>query len=228
MKDGIILSTIDLSNKPYYVFGRNQNTSDVYLENPSISRAHLVLQHKDTGDVFLYDLESTHGTFINKKLIPSRKYIKLAVGDVFKLGQSTKLFILNGPQSDASEDASAIQSFKTMLSKEELYQRRVEQIKKQAEEHEKNKIIYKHNEDGIDWGMGEDQEEDPESDSEDISNIDIEQIKKRNDLNENQKKIVKQINDLNKKIGSLLDKNKAEHTTENDVEIFQLREDVYT
>ena len=103
MKDGVILGQIDLSTKPYYIFGRNQNVCDILLENPSISRTHLVLQHKDTGDVFLYDLESTHGTFINKKLIPSRKYIKLNVGDVFKLGQSTKVYILNGPQSETSE-----------------------------------------------------------------------------------------------------------------------------
>ena len=103
IKDGVIMENIDLCDKSYYVFGRNQNVCDIKLENPSISRAHLVLQHKDTGDVFLYDLESTHGTFINKKLIPSRKYIKLAVGDVFKLGQSTKSYILNGPQQENTE-----------------------------------------------------------------------------------------------------------------------------
>jgi prefoldin subunit 5 len=114
-----------------------------------------------------------------------------------------------------------------MLSKEEIYQRRVEQIKRQAEELEKTKITYKHNEDGIDWGMGDDQPEEQESDSEDISNVDVEKLKKRNDLNDNQKKIVKQINDLNKRIGALLDKNKVEHSTENDVEIFQMREDVF-
>ena len=113
-----------------------------------------------------------------------------------------------------------------MLSKEELYQRRVDQIKKQAEELEKNKITYKHNEDGIDWGMGDEQEHESGSDSEDLSKIDLEKLKKSNDLNENQKKIVKQIYDINKRLGVLIDKNKAEHTTENDVEIFQMREDV--
>jgi pSer/pThr/pTyr-binding forkhead associated (FHA) protein len=49
----------------------------MYLENPTISRKHAVIQHKDTGDIFVYDLGSTHGTYLNKKLIGKNEYIKL-------------------------------------------------------------------------------------------------------------------------------------------------------
>lgn len=113
-----------------------------------------------------------------------------------------------------------------MLNKEELYQKRVEQIKKQAEEREKNKIKYQHNEEGINWGMsdGENPQSESESDHE-LTKEEIDKLKKRDDLNDNQKKILKNIGDLNKKLSQLLDKNKTNHTTENDVDIFQLREE---
>lgn len=70
MKEGAILSDIPLSAKPYFVIGRQQDIVDIFQENPTISRRHAVLQHKDTGDLFIYDLGSTHGTFVNKRLIP--------------------------------------------------------------------------------------------------------------------------------------------------------------
>lgn len=68
------------------------------MENPSVSRKHAIIQHKDTGDIFLYDLGSTHGTFVNKKTIPAQKYIQLKVGDMLKFGLSTRFYILNGPE----------------------------------------------------------------------------------------------------------------------------------
>lgn len=103
IKDGVLLETIDLTTKPYYIFGRNKETCDVIFENPSVSRVHMVLQHKDTGDLFLYDLESTHGTFLNRAAIPPRKYTPLHVGDFFKVGQSAKNYILNGPEHRESK-----------------------------------------------------------------------------------------------------------------------------
>jgi pSer/pThr/pTyr-binding forkhead associated (FHA) protein len=64
------LETLDLQAKPYFVFGRQPDIVDIACENPTISRRHAVLQHKDTGELFIYDLGSTHGTFLNKKLLP--------------------------------------------------------------------------------------------------------------------------------------------------------------
>lgn len=71
MKDGQILETIDLADKPFYVLGRQPDIVDIPCENPTISRRHAVLQHKDTGELYVYDLGSTHGTFLNKKLLPT-------------------------------------------------------------------------------------------------------------------------------------------------------------
>lgn len=99
LKNGCIVSTIDLTSKPFHVFGRLPNC-DVSLEHPSVSRYHAVIQHKtsDTSNsekgFYIYDLGSTHGTIVNKSPLEPRRYYRLRVGYVFKFGGSSRLFIL--------------------------------------------------------------------------------------------------------------------------------------
>ena len=45
LNNGCIISNIDLSSKPFHVFGRLPNC-DVSLEHPSVSRYHAVIQYK--------------------------------------------------------------------------------------------------------------------------------------------------------------------------------------
>ncbi|KAJ6867122.1 hypothetical protein NC652_038375 [Populus alba x Populus x berolinensis] len=56
-----------------------------------------VLQFKRNGDAYLYDLGSTHGTFINKNQAEKRVYVALHVGDVIRFGHSSQLYIFQGP-----------------------------------------------------------------------------------------------------------------------------------
>ena len=77
MKEGIIIDEIDISKKEFYLIGRIAETCDIMMENQTVSRKHAIIQHKDTGEVFVYDLDSTHGTFVNKKKIPSKHYVRL-------------------------------------------------------------------------------------------------------------------------------------------------------
>nr|ACF22717.1 FHA domain protein [Brachypodium distachyon] len=65
LKDGAIFEKLDVSKKGAYMFGRI-DLCDFVLEHPTISRFHAVLQFRNDGDVFLYDLGSTHGSSINK------------------------------------------------------------------------------------------------------------------------------------------------------------------
>ena len=37
------------------------------MENPSVSRQHAVFQFSEDGNCYLFDLGSTHGTFVNKQ-----------------------------------------------------------------------------------------------------------------------------------------------------------------
>lgn len=99
LKDGTIIDCIELGKKPWIVFGRLPSC-DVCLEHPSLSRYHAVVQYRDTPELtedrgwYLYDMDSTHGTWINKVKVQPKIYHRLHVGHVIKFGGSTRLHIL--------------------------------------------------------------------------------------------------------------------------------------
>lgn len=112
LKGGTILGTRSLKGARRCLFGRLPSC-DVCLEHPSVSRFHAVLQPgggppdgppdgRGPG-FYLYDLGSTHGTFLNKARIPPRTYCRVHVGHVLRFGCSTRLFLLQvrGGTSDA-------------------------------------------------------------------------------------------------------------------------------
>jgi pSer/pThr/pTyr-binding forkhead associated (FHA) protein len=122
IKNGTIIQTAQLSQKPFHVFGRLPSC-EFQLEHPSISRYHAILQYRphdkqdsdndpsiDTRNesiistsvsvnpkeegFYVYDLGSTHGTFINKTKIQMRCYYRLRLGQMVKFGGSSRLFLL--------------------------------------------------------------------------------------------------------------------------------------
>lgn len=99
LKNGCIISNIDLTSKPFHIFGRLPNC-DVSLEHPSVSRYHAVIQYKTSDSsnsekgFYIYDLGSRHGTMVNKLPLEPKRYYRLRVGYVFKFGGSSRLFIL--------------------------------------------------------------------------------------------------------------------------------------
>lgn len=103
IKGGKVISDISVS-KSYVLFGRLQ-TCDVALEHPSVSRYHAVLQYCP-GDgtrhkgFYVYDLGSTHGTFLNKKRITAKVYYKMDIGHILKFGGSSRLHIFQGPEEE--------------------------------------------------------------------------------------------------------------------------------
>ena len=117
IKNGTIIDELDLSGKAYLVFGRLPNC-DVQLEHPSISRYHAVLQYRPASreekereggesenhtvfstnprepGYYVYDLGSTHGTYLNKRRLDQRCYFRVRVGQMIKFGGSSRLFLL--------------------------------------------------------------------------------------------------------------------------------------
>lgn len=102
LKSGSIVEVIDLMSKSYWIFGRMKNC-DIPMQHPTasrliitktlrvfflhvfISRYHAVLQYRikaasneDSG-FYLYDMDSTHGTFLNKKRLRSQSYVRVKV-----------------------------------------------------------------------------------------------------------------------------------------------------
>lgn len=60
------------------------------MAHPTVSRYHAILQFRSTFSAsddkkgfYLFDLGSTHGTFLNKQRIQPRTYIKVQVNIIF-------------------------------------------------------------------------------------------------------------------------------------------------
>ena len=77
MKGGQIISRTDLDKKSHYTFGRTP-ACDVFLEHPSISRLHAVIQFRAAdGQPLLFDAGSVHGSFLNKRRVKPRVHAPL-------------------------------------------------------------------------------------------------------------------------------------------------------
>ncbi|CAM8968683.1 unnamed protein product [Rhodiola kirilowii] len=153
LKGGAIVDNLDLSKKGAYMFGR-VDLCDFTLDHPTISRFHAVLdfpfamiQFKGSNEVYLYDLGSTHGTFVNKNEVKKMVYVELHVGDVLRFGRSTRLYILQGP-------AELMPPVRLDSDREASLQR----ARRQAALA-----------DGISWGMEEDANEEAEDDADEVT-----------------------------------------------------------
>lgn len=99
LKTGVILETVQLNTKSFYVFGR-LSSCDVQMNHPSSSRYHAILQYraepteKSPKGFYIYDLGSTHGTFLNKNRLKPKVYAPVKVGQFFKIGGSSRMLFL--------------------------------------------------------------------------------------------------------------------------------------
>ncbi|CAG8574051.1 12258_t:CDS:2, partial [Acaulospora colombiana] len=89
------------------VFIFTDKVADIPIDHPSCSSQHAVLQFRqvtftdpETGEQitdvkpYLIDLESTNSTFVNKKAIPTSRYVELRAYDEIKFGFSTRDYVL--------------------------------------------------------------------------------------------------------------------------------------
>ncbi|EEY70403.1 uncharacterized protein PITG_05814 [Phytophthora infestans T30-4] len=150
IKGGMVVEILQLprsDGSSYVVAGRMETVCDLALAHPSISRTHAALQFDEQGALFLYDIHSTHGCFVNKKRVQADVYVRLHIGDVLGFGESTRLYAVCGPPEllPAEYESLNLAKFREKLEK------------KREKKQEEN---------GASWGFGEDAEEE-ESDEED-------------------------------------------------------------
>eukprot|EP00871_Galdieria_phlegrea_P001688 jgi/Galph1/251/GphlegSOOS_G4970.1 len=100
IKEGCIIQTRNLKGREYVFIGR-AGDCDIQLEHPSASRYHAVLQF-DGLQPYLFDLGSTHGTFLSKKRLEPRVYYPIAVGESFRCGMSSRVFVVSYEQNEAN------------------------------------------------------------------------------------------------------------------------------
>ncbi|KAL3276335.1 hypothetical protein HHI36_011718 [Cryptolaemus montrouzieri] len=165
LKDGAIIDTINLINKSYWVFGRLPNC-DICMQHPTISRYHAVLQYRseesetEEPGFYIYDLASTHGTFLNKNRCRPRTYVRIQVGHMLKLGCSSRNYLLNGPEEDTEKESELTVTELKQKRREDLERIENERMEKHlAIQRDKEEKERKEEERGIDWGMGDDADE---------------------------------------------------------------------
>jgi len=99
-----------------YLLGRDRKVADIPLDHPSCSKQHAVLQYrlvpftredKSEGkrvQLYVMDLNSANGTFVNNNKIESQKYVQLLEKDVLKFGFSSREYVLLHDQSKEAEE----------------------------------------------------------------------------------------------------------------------------
>ena len=107
----------DLS-KQETVIGRS-SASDIPVDQESISRSHARISNTTRG-VFIEDLESTNGTFVNDEPVEGQK--ALYNGDLVKIGRTIFKFIAGGNIEAAYHDE--IYRLTTMDGLTQIYNRR--------------------------------------------------------------------------------------------------------
>jgi smad nuclear-interacting protein 1 len=91
-KNSKIEPTIPLDTQSCYLFGK-ERICDIVLKHPSISKQHAVIQYRNSKP-YLIDLESSNGTRLNGKKIPTSRYVELQHKDLLQFGYSTREYIL--------------------------------------------------------------------------------------------------------------------------------------
>jgi pSer/pThr/pTyr-binding forkhead associated (FHA) protein len=87
------------------LIGRLEDLCDVAIDNQTVSRKHAILQAKsDDHCLYLYDLGSAHGTFVNKEKLPVRTFKKLSPFDNVKFGISSRIYVLRCPEYEEMMD----------------------------------------------------------------------------------------------------------------------------
>ncbi|KAF9929649.1 Kanadaptin [Linnemannia zychae] len=148
IKNGVLVDKVLAPNKEFLTIGRLP-MCDLEMEHPSLSRYHAVIQFKSNGDAFLYDLNSSHGTVVNKAKIPPQIYVKIKPGDQLRFGESTRIYLFQTEDAIDQEEEER-QMVKAMIEKQNR-----ERPSKEDEEEE---------EEFNSWGMAPDAVEEDDDD----------------------------------------------------------------
>ncbi|KAG0315923.1 Kanadaptin [Linnemannia gamsii] len=141
IKNGIVVDKIQAPLKEFLTIGRLP-MCDLEMEHPSLSRYHAVIQFKSSGETFLYDLNSSHGTKVNKSKIPPQMHVKIKPGDQLRFGESTRIYLFQTEDAvDQEEEERAM--VKAMIEKQN--REKPARSKEEEEEEEFNS-----------WGMAPD------------------------------------------------------------------------
>ncbi|XP_074899004.1 kanadaptin isoform X1 [Buteo buteo] len=174
LKGGVALGSVRLEGRSWFLVGRLPGCA-LALEHPSVSRHHAVLQYRgagcspdgpsgaDAAGFYVYDLGSTHGTFLNKARVPPRTYCRVRVGHGLRFGGSSRLFFLQGPKEDLEcESELTVTQLKALHKQQQakLEKTMLGEDSDEEDEKEERSESSQNTDMSCSWGMGEDAEED--------------------------------------------------------------------
>ncbi|CAL8464890.1 g4425 [Coccomyxa elongata] len=91
---GAQLEIIPVDSKPYLLFGRVAESSDITLGDSSCSRTHAALVHHEDGRLYLIDLQSSQGTYLDGRKLPANKPTQIVDGSVLTFGHLTQQYVV--------------------------------------------------------------------------------------------------------------------------------------
>jgi len=99
IKGGVTLSTLKLDGgAKYYMFGRAPKTCKdghgFVINHPSLSRQHAVIIHAENDALYVIDLDSAHGTWVNNSRIVPYTPQLLENANILTFGQSTRRYVV--------------------------------------------------------------------------------------------------------------------------------------
>ncbi|XP_034662444.1 FHA domain-containing protein DDL isoform X2 [Drosophila subobscura] len=128
------LPTLHIHRQSCFLVGRDRKVVDLAVDHPSCSKQHAALQYRlvpferEDGSqgkrvrLYLIDLESANGTFLNNKKIDGRKYYELMEKDVIKFGFSSREYVLlhENSKEDQEDDDVHIKEERVDVLAEEV------------------------------------------------------------------------------------------------------------
>ncbi|KAF5398203.1 hypothetical protein PHET_08324 [Paragonimus heterotremus] len=161
LETGMELSFCLIGRQPqqYYAPYNDLHGQCSVLAHPSISRLHAVLQYGrppsviakpsatqvDSPGWYIQDLDSTHGTYINKRRLPPGRFVRIHVGYVMRFGGSTRLHLLHGPDDDVEKESN--QSWTELKQAHLARQLAVKDVRSNTNSLSSNVDL------GCDWGL---------------------------------------------------------------------------
>lgn len=98
---------LKLQMQNYFLCGRDTERADIVVLHPSCSKLHAVVQFRrisKTSEIdgsitteikpYLFDLDSTNGTWLLKKKCDARRYYELRENDTIRFGESSREYVL--------------------------------------------------------------------------------------------------------------------------------------
>ena len=103
LKEGDVKEPVNkfsLIPKKWYIIGRSEKNADIVLDEKLLSRKHAELAYYNKSEIYIRDLESRNGTYINKNRIEPNKDVLFTKYDVLSFGDLTNEIVFY----DSNED----------------------------------------------------------------------------------------------------------------------------